>query len=218
MAWTQDFPGAAAVEQRAEQAFRWPIGAVSPLWGLFGAAASAGVAYWWMTQWTRALNVEALAGVKVVPAPKPAPVEILAEPEPAPVVAPEAPAAAAKAEPAAVVEAAPPVAEAPVAKAPVARAPVAKALVAKAQVAKAPVAKAPVVEPIVVEPPAPDDLTRMVGIGPKLSAALAARGVTRFADIAAWTAKDLAKVDAALNLKGRAVREAWVAQAKRLAE
>ena len=62
-----------------------------------------------------------------------------------------------------------------------------------------------------------DDLTRLVGIGPKLSVALAARGVTRFADIAHWTEADLAEVDKALDLKGRAVRDAWVAQAKRFA-
>ena len=63
----------------------------------------------------------------------------------------------------------------------------------------------------------PDDLTRLVGIGPKLSVALAERGVTRFAQLAAWTETDLAEVDHALDLKGRAVRDAWVAQAKRLA-
>jgi predicted flap endonuclease-1-like 5' DNA nuclease len=63
-----------------------------------------------------------------------------------------------------------------------------------------------------------DDLTRMTGIGPKLSAALAELGVTSFAQIAAWTADDLAKMDAELSLKGRAVREAWVSQAKRLAK
>jgi predicted flap endonuclease-1-like 5' DNA nuclease len=67
------------------------------------------------------------------------------------------------------------------------------------------------------EPLAPDDLTRMVGIGPKLAAALAERGVTQFAQIAAWTAEDLAEVDKALDLKGRAVRDAWVAQARRFA-
>jgi predicted flap endonuclease-1-like 5' DNA nuclease len=65
---------------------------------------------------------------------------------------------------------------------------------------------------------AADDLTRLTGIGPKLSAALAERGVTRFAQIADWTAADLAEFDAALGLKGRAVREAWVAQAKRFAK
>ena len=63
----------------------------------------------------------------------------------------------------------------------------------------------------------PDDLTRLVGIGPKLSVALAARGVARFADIARWTEADLLEVDKALDLKGRAVRDAWVAQAKRFA-
>ncbi len=61
----------------------------------------------------------------------------------------------------------------------------------------------------------PDDLTRLVGIGPKLAAALAERGVTRFAQLAAWSEADLAEVDRALDLKGRAVRDAWVAQAKR---
>lgn len=63
----------------------------------------------------------------------------------------------------------------------------------------------------------PDDLTRMVGIGPKLAAALAESGVTRFSEIAAWTEEDLAAFDKALDLKGRAVRDAWVAQARRFA-
>ena len=64
----------------------------------------------------------------------------------------------------------------------------------------------------------PQDLTQLVGIGPKLSIALAERGVTRFEHIAAWKAKDVAKFDAELSLKGRAVRAAWVAQAQRLAK
>ena len=63
----------------------------------------------------------------------------------------------------------------------------------------------------------PDDLTVLVGIGPKLAQALADIGVTQFAQIAAWTLADLANVDETLGLKGRAVRDAWVAQAKRLA-
>ena len=63
----------------------------------------------------------------------------------------------------------------------------------------------------------PDDLTRLVGIGPKLSVALAERGVTRFAQIALWGEAELAEIDKALDLKGRAVRDAWIAQAKRLA-
>ena len=64
---------------------------------------------------------------------------------------------------------------------------------------------------------AADDLTLLVGIGPKLSASLADLGVTRFAEIAAWGPEDLAAFDEKLNLKGRAERDAWVAQAKRLA-
>ena len=37
-----------------------PIGAASPLWLMFTGAASAGVAYWWMTRWMRPINLEAL--------------------------------------------------------------------------------------------------------------------------------------------------------------
>lgn len=62
-----------------------------------------------------------------------------------------------------------------------------------------------------------DDLTLLVGIGPKLAASLADLGVTRFEQIAGWGAEDLADFDAKLNLRGRAERDAWVAQAKRLA-
>jgi len=64
---------------------------------------------------------------------------------------------------------------------------------------------------------AADDLTLLVGIGPKLSASLAELGVTRFTQIAAWGPEELADFDAKLSLKGRAERDAWVAQAKRLA-
>lgn len=72
-----------------------------------------------------------------------------------------------------------------------------------------------VIEEVTLEP---DDLTQLVGIGPKLSVALAERGVSRFSQIAAWTEQDLLDVDKALDLKGRAVRDAWIAQAKRFAE
>lgn len=62
-----------------------------------------------------------------------------------------------------------------------------------------------------------DDLTRLVGVGPKLAASLAELGVTTFSQIAAWTPEELAEVDLKLGLKGRAERDAWVAQAKRFA-
>jgi len=176
MAWSQEFPGAEVVGERAERALRLPFGFTSPLWAMFGAAAGMGVAYWWMTSWTRAVNFEALAPFAPKLAPSAEPVEIPAEAPAAITVAPVEVVEALAPEPEALVEAIAPVVEA-----------------------------------------AADDLTVMTGIGPKLCAALAERGVSRFAQIAAWTAEDLAKVDAELSLKGRAVREAWVAQAKRLA-
>jgi predicted flap endonuclease-1-like 5' DNA nuclease len=182
------FPAAEGVEERAERALAWPIGVVSPLWAVFGAAASAGVAWWWMTRWTRAVNVEALAGFVAAEATDSveAAADIELRVEEAVVAADgavESPATPAPPEP------------------------------------PEPVVEVEVeAEPAVIEAVSPDDLTRMSGIGPKLSAALAERGVTRFAQIAEWTADEIAEVDAALSLKGRAVREAWVAQAKRLAK
>src|SRR5580658_10868810 len=92
MAWSQGFPGAALVGARTETALRMPIGVVSPLWAMFGAAASAGVAYWWMTRWTQAVNIEAFAGA-LAPAAKAValPAEVVAELALAPAV--EAPVA-----------------------------------------------------------------------------------------------------------------------------
>lgn len=61
-----------------------------------------------------------------------------------------------------------------------------------------------------------DDLTQLIGVGPKLAVALADRGVTRFQQIAAWGEDDLAFFDRELNLRGRALREGWVDQARAL--
>lgn len=63
-----------------------------------------------------------------------------------------------------------------------------------------------------------DDLTRIKGVGPKLSTLLATLGVTRFAQIAAWTAPDLAAIDAQLgSFAGRPERDQWIEQAQFLA-
>lgn len=63
-----------------------------------------------------------------------------------------------------------------------------------------------------------DDLTRIKGVGPKLSARLRELGVTRFAEIAAWTEADVARIDAQLgSFAGRPVRDSWVEQAGLLA-
>jgi len=175
MTWLTEDSSVGAARARAEKAMGISLGLASPLWIAFGAAASAGAAWWWMTRWTRAVNLEAmtphapaspsLAAIEAVPAPEIAPEPTLA----------------------AVSDLAP----------------------AFEKIA------AETIEPVAA--PEPDDLTRLVGIGPKLADALAARGVTCFSQLAAWTADDLATIDAALSLKGRAVRDAWVAQAKRFA-
>jgi len=59
-----------------------------------------------------------------------------------------------------------------------------------------------------------DELTRIKGLGPKAAAALHDGGVTRFAQIAGWTAKDVEDWDARINGRGRITRDDWVGQAK----
>ena len=62
-----------------------------------------------------------------------------------------------------------------------------------------------------------DDLKKIGGIGPVIEKKLNALGLTTFAQIAALTADDIARIDAELNFKGRIEREEWVAQAAKLA-
>ncbi|MFZ4806599.1 MAG: helix-hairpin-helix domain-containing protein [Hyphomicrobiaceae bacterium] len=63
-----------------------------------------------------------------------------------------------------------------------------------------------------------DDLTLIRGIDAKTQSQLGAIGVVSFADIAAWTAADVAKVSAALGSKHRIASENWVEQAQVLAK
>lgn len=181
-------------------------GAASPLWLMFGGAAMAGATWWWWaSRWREAVNLEALMAPALPPAAEPvidpvteAPVLTLAPVEAAEPVAEPAPAVEAAAD--AVQEA------------------LDTAQTAAAEVTETvKTAAAPVTEAVVeASKAAADDLTQLVGIGPKLAASLAELGVSRFSEIAAWDAEDLTKFDKALNLKGRAERDAWVAQAKRL--
>ncbi|WBQ13377.1 hypothetical protein L2D00_01515 [Hyphomonadaceae bacterium BL14] len=62
-----------------------------------------------------------------------------------------------------------------------------------------------------------DDLTAIKGLGPKAAEKLQAMGVTRYAEIAAWSEADMARFDEALNARGRVMRDDWVAQASALA-
>lgn len=62
-----------------------------------------------------------------------------------------------------------------------------------------------------------DDLKRISGVGPKLVQVLNSMGIQTFAQIAAWTADDIAKVDDQLKFGGRILRDDWVGQARALA-
>ena len=63
-----------------------------------------------------------------------------------------------------------------------------------------------------------DDLELIWGVGPKLATMLNEMGVWHYDQIASWTAEELAWVDARLTgFKGRAVRDDWTSQAKKLA-
>ena len=172
MSWMQPFE---SDRPDLEKAIRTPIGAASPLWWAFAGAATAGVAYWWLTRWAKPFNVEA-AGVS-------APAEI----------------APALEEAAATYDLAPDAIE-DVVDTPAADEPAEEMQAQNEEILEA----------------FADDLTRLVGIGPKLALALADRGVSRFSQIAEWTDDDLAYFDRELNLKGRAIREGWVEQAKAL--
>lgn len=67
-------------------------------------------------------------------------------------------------------------------------------------------------------PDAPaDDLKKISGVGPVLEKKLNAMGITTYAQVAAFTAEDIARVDEALSFKGRIERDNWVQQATELA-
>jgi large subunit ribosomal protein L21 len=90
-----------------------------------------------------------------------------------------------------------------------------KAAPAKAEAPAAEETAAPLFE----TPSGPaDDLKKIGGVGPVLEKKLNALGITRYDQIAAFTAEDIQRVDDMLNFKGRIEREDWVSQAKSLAE
>jgi hypothetical protein len=90
---------------KPEAMMRVPVGLSSPLWGLFAGAAIGGSAWWWMTRWSRAENLEALFGAAALPAPEASVAEVVVEAVVVEAVAEIEAAPAAEAEP--VVEAAP---------------------------------------------------------------------------------------------------------------
>jgi predicted flap endonuclease-1-like 5' DNA nuclease/cbb3-type cytochrome oxidase subunit 3 len=81
------------------------------------------------------------------------------------------------------------------------------------------------VTPTTAPPPAPapaptgeaDDLKKIKGVGPKLVTMLKEQGITTYAQIAAWSDADIARIDETLGrFKGRIERDQWVEQAKLL--
>jgi NADH-quinone oxidoreductase subunit E len=63
-----------------------------------------------------------------------------------------------------------------------------------------------------------DDLKRIRGVGPKIEALLHSLGIFHFAQIAGWSDAELAWIDDNLEgFRGRASRDAWIAQARVLA-
>ena len=63
-----------------------------------------------------------------------------------------------------------------------------------------------------------DDLKKISGVGPVLEGKLNDLGITTFAQIAAFSAEDIAKVDEVLNFKGRIERDNWLEQAAEFAK
>ncbi|MCR8723276.1 hypothetical protein [Frigidibacter sp. ROC022] len=64
----------------------------------------------------------------------------------------------------------------------------------------------------------PDDLKQIKGVGPKLESTLHGLGITTFAQIAGWSAADIAEIEPKLKFSGRIERDGWIEQAKTLAE
>lgn len=108
-----------------------------------------------------------------------------------------------------------------VSKEPVAETPVAKPKVKVARKTNA-TPKAAEAKPVRKAPAAKatktDDLKVISGIGPKLEQVLNGMGFKHYADIAALTAEDVARIEAELGFSGRIARDGWVEQAKTLAK
>lgn len=224
MPWTSDIRDPSEFRREAERAMTVPIGLASPFWILFGAAATAGVTWWWLNKLARAADLEAARESSAIyemaeatPATTPIavraakPKKSAAEPDDTEAFYAEAtetfsnPDAAGYArialEPETPAEARTATHEAEI----------------PAETSEKPgSAGYPIVAPGPEAENAADDFTRLNGVGPRIAAGLVAHGVTRFAQLAAWTADQLAAFDQEMKLRGRAIRSDWIEQAKRL--
>jgi large subunit ribosomal protein L21 len=86
---------------------------------------------------------------------------------------------------------------------------------AKAKAAKAEPKKVEA-EAVEATPSFKDDVAQIGGVGPKMKEKLESYGITSLKQLAAMSEDDVAKMDEALELHGRAARDEWVVQAREL--
>lgn len=198
------------ITPETEKALTLPVGMASPLWLMFAGAAAAGAAMFWARAWFKPTNLEAV----LAPLPEPDPQAadpIIEAVEDAVMLAVETTDAT--------LEVAAEMIEATTE----ATAELVEDTIEVVEAVAEPLIEAAPETPEAVEAltgaadVVADDLTKLTGIGPKLAGLLAERGVTRFADIAAWTPADVEMFDKDMKLMGRIDREAWIAQARRFA-
>ncbi len=112
-----------------------------------------------------------------------------------------------------------PVIHTPEVETPVAEAPAAEANNEEAPVSEAPAVATEATKPLFTTPEgAPDDLKKISGVGPVLEKKLHELGITKFAQIAAFTPENIEQVDSELNFKGRIERDNWLEQAAEYAK
>lgn len=202
---------------------------------IIGAVLILAILLWWLLplgsakKKTDSVPKDILSPPAAVPAPPIAPVVQVAVPEvkTAKAKAPKKTAAtkkAAESKTAAPKAAAKPVTQkAKAEKAPKAKAEkVEEAKAEKAPKAKAEKAKAQAAPKAKAAKPAPtasipDNLELIKGLGPKVNTLLKGLGVTSFAQVAGWTAADVAEIDPKLGaFAGRITRDNWIDQAQLL--
>lgn len=80
-------------------------------------------------------------------------------------------------------------------------------------------ADTPVGEALFAKPEGePDDLKKISGVGPVLEGKLHDLGITKYAQVAAFTKEQIDMVDERLSFKGRIERDNWIEQAAELAK
>jgi small subunit ribosomal protein S2 len=87
---------------------------------------------------------------------------------------------------------------------------------AAVELGEAPEAPAAAYETLAAPRGAPDDLSRLTGVGPQVEKKLNEFGIFHYWQIAAMTQDEAATVDGELKLGGRLSPEGWVAQAREL--